>query len=165
MTDLSRPRVLFVVDAGPDVGGGHVMRALTLAGALADRGATCAFLAAPDVATVLDAFADSRMERVAAAATTPEALVTAAEAAAFDAVVFDHFRLQREHQAEIAGGRPALVVDDLADRPLHAGLLLDPGPARRAEDYAGLVGAETRLLLGPAHALVRPAFATAREAA
>ena len=33
-----RPRILFAVDAGPDVGGGHVMRSLTLARALAERG-------------------------------------------------------------------------------------------------------------------------------
>ena len=29
------PRVLFIANAGPEVGGGHVMRSLTLAAALA----------------------------------------------------------------------------------------------------------------------------------
>jgi spore coat polysaccharide biosynthesis predicted glycosyltransferase SpsG len=33
------PRILFFADAGPEVGGGHVMRCLTLARALGRRGA------------------------------------------------------------------------------------------------------------------------------
>ena len=35
---MTGPRILFVVDAGPAVGGGHVMRSLTLAQALAAQG-------------------------------------------------------------------------------------------------------------------------------
>ena len=31
---MTGPKILFVVDAGPTVGGGHVMRSLTLARAL-----------------------------------------------------------------------------------------------------------------------------------
>ena len=41
---MSGPRILFVVDAGPVVGGGHVMRCLTLAQALEAQGAGCRIL-------------------------------------------------------------------------------------------------------------------------
>jgi UDP-2,4-diacetamido-2,4,6-trideoxy-beta-L-altropyranose hydrolase len=50
-------RILFVCAAGPSVGGGHVMRSLTLAKALEQKGAACAFVASPEVVKVLDAFA------------------------------------------------------------------------------------------------------------
>lgn len=83
----------------------------------------------------------------------------------FEAVVFDSYALTADDHRRIAAGRPALVIDDLADRPLAADLVLDAGPARRAEDYAGLVPAHARLLLGPNHAPVRPAFVALREAA
>lgn len=45
-------RVLFLADSGAEVGGGHLMRCLTLAGALRAQGAVCAFVAPPDAAKV-----------------------------------------------------------------------------------------------------------------
>lgn len=147
----NRPAILFVCDAGPDVGGGHVMRSLTLAQALTAAGATCAFLARPAVETVLDAFAPATPRTVAAEP--------------FDAVVFDHYGLSAPDHRALARGRPTLVMDDLANRPLEADLVLDAGPARRAQDYAGLIPPGAALLLGPNHAPVRPAFPALREAA
>ena len=151
LSPLGHPAILFVCDAGPDVGGGHVMRSLTLAQALTDAGATCAFLARPAVDSVLATFA-------------PETLRTVA-AEPFDAVVFDHYGLSAPDHRALARGRPTLVIDDLANRPLEADLVLDAGPARRAEDYAGLTPPGAVLLLGPNYAPVRPAFPALREAA
>jgi len=160
------PRILFVADAGPAVGGGHVMRGLTLARALQDKGAACAFVATPAAAAVLDAFG-ADVARVETEAEAPAALVEAAARAArtFDAVVVDHYGLSAPDHRAIAAGRPALVIDDLADRPLAADLVLDSGPARAAADYDGLVPAHAELLLGPSHAPVRPAFAALRREA
>ena len=56
------PRILFLADAGAKVGGGHVMRCLTLAEALTRAGAACAFVAAPAARGVLDAFAEASVE-------------------------------------------------------------------------------------------------------
>lgn len=145
---MSGPMVLFVVDAGPRVGGGHVMRSLTLARALQARGGRCAFLAPAAVAKVLAVFGADIEQR--------------AEAGEFDAVVFDHYRLGRADHETMAAGRPVLVIDDLADRALGADLVVDSGPARCAQDYASLVPADAQLLLGPAYAPVRSAFAGLR---
>jgi UDP-2,4-diacetamido-2,4,6-trideoxy-beta-L-altropyranose hydrolase len=161
---MSGPSILFVVDAGPVVGGGHVMRSLTLAGALSGQGAACRFVTPPAVEAILAAFAPET-EPVAALSTLPEDLAQAARGAKFDAVVFDHYGLSESDHRAMARGRPALVIDDLADRPLGADLLLDSGPARRAEDYDGLTPDGVRLLLGPQYAPVRPEFAALRETA
>ena len=155
MTQTPPPRILFMADAGPTVGGGHVMRSLTLARALEDAGAACAFVATPAVAAVLDAFG-AGIARIDA---------DDDHRAVFDAVVIDHYRLEAADHRAIAGGRPVLVIDDLADRPLAADLILDSGPTRRAADYDGLVPATAELLLGPSHAPVRPAFAALRREA
>lgn len=164
---MSGPSILFVVDGGPDIGGGHVMRALTLAGALGERGATVSFLAPPFVADLLDRFAPPVVGRILTAVDEPQDLSRAAveAAAGFRAVVFDHFRLGAREHYRIAGGRPSLAVDDLADRRLGVDMVLDVGPDRKAEDYEAWAEPVARLLLGPSWALVRPEFATARAAA
>jgi UDP-2,4-diacetamido-2,4,6-trideoxy-beta-L-altropyranose hydrolase len=80
-------------------------------------------------------------------------------------VVFDHFRLGADDHARLRGeGRVLMAVDDLADRPLDVDLLLDPGPARRPEDYAGLLPPATTILVGGAYALVRREFLSVRDA-
>lgn len=160
---MTGPRILFVVDAGPDVGGGHVMRSLTLARALEAKGASYGFLSPPPVSAILEAFAPD-VPRLPVASTDPEGLAFGLAPQLFDAFVFDHYRLSYADQRGMAGGRPTLVIDDLADRPLSADLILDSGPARRAADYEGLHDG-ARLLLGPAYAPVRPEFATLRERA
>ena len=164
---MSGSPILFVVDGGPEIGGGHVMRALTLAGALGERGAAVSFLAPPFVGELLDRFAPASVGRIVTAFGEPQDLAKAAveAAAGFRAVVFDNFRLGARDHYRIAGGRPSLAVDDLADRRLGVDMVLDVGPDRRAEDYKDWVEPGAKLLLGPAWALVRPEFAAARTAA
>ena len=104
------------------------------------------------------------MGREAVASVAAADLPAAVAGLGFDAVVFDHYGLGRADHQFIAQGRPTLVIDDLADRPLAADVVLDSGPARTEEDYADLAGG-ARLLLGPRYAPLRPEFAALREAA
>ncbi len=160
---MSPPRILFIADAGAEVGGGHVMRSLTLARAVSARGAEVQFLGPPEVRHLLDVFGPD-VASAAAPSRAPAELAATAENLSFDAVVFDHYDLGAAEHAAIAAGRPSLAIDDLADRRLGTDLVLDPGPARQADDYEGLVERD-RLLLGPTYAPVRPAFAALRETA
>jgi UDP-2,4-diacetamido-2,4,6-trideoxy-beta-L-altropyranose hydrolase len=161
---MSGPSILFVADAGPQVGGGHVMRSLTLSQALAAEGADCRFATGPQGGALLASFApDTSQLRLASAA--PQDLIQVVAGERFDAVVFDHYGLSAADHQAMAKGRAALVIDDLADRPLGGDVVLDSGPTRRASDYDGLVGEAARLLLGPQYAPVRPEFAQLREAA
>lgn len=161
---MEAPRILFIADAGPAVGGGHVMRSLTLANALMAQGARCRFIVPPAGDSILAAFAPD-MPRVGAASPAPADLGAAAAQERFEAIVFDHYGLAEADHRPMARGALTLVIDDLADRPLGADLLLDSGPTRRAEDYVGLTPDHVRLLLGPPYAPVRPEFAALREQA
>ena len=166
----SPARVLFVADCGDQTGGGHVMRCLSLAQALLARRAACAMVATPAVAKVLDAFADARLERLAAPEGPLHGLVEAArEAAALWAptvIVVDHYRLGALHEQRLSDGAGVIaVIDDLADREHRCRLLVDPTLGRTAEDYEPLTPAGTRVLVGPAYALLAPAYAQARGAA
>jgi len=162
----SIPSILFLPDAGPSVGGGHMMRSLTLARALEDEGAICQFLVTPAGKAVFDAFGGGISHIETYDITQAELVERAASVARnHDAVVIDHYGLAAPEHRAIAAGRPTLVIDDLADRPLAADLVLDSGPTRQAADYDGLVPPHAELLLGPNHAPVRPAFAALRKEA
>lgn len=156
---MGGPKILFVTDAGPSVGGGHVIRSLTLARALEAQGASYVFVGPPAVVELLDAFSPD------SARIPSENLAAAVLRETFDAIVFDHYGLAEPDHRGMAQGRPTLVVDDLANRPLGADVVVDSGPERKAEDYLGLAPESARLLLGPRFAAVRPEFAALREPA
>lgn len=139
-------KVLFVCDAGAAVGGGHVMRCLTLARALQGQGAEVAFVRTPDTEGILARFAPD--------------MARADDAAGADLVVLDSYRMDAAREAEWRGRATRLaVIDDLA-RPHDADLVLDPSFGRAESDYAA-----PAVLAGPAYALVRPEFAARREKA
>jgi UDP-2,4-diacetamido-2,4,6-trideoxy-beta-L-altropyranose hydrolase len=157
------PRILFLADAGPAVGGGHVMRCLTLAQALRRSGAECAFAATPAAAGVLDVFADAGIARLGLADGEPSALAAGAAEAAVswraDVVVVDHYRLDAAMERALRDGRRLMAMDDLR-RPHDCDLLLDSNLDRAPGDYPGV-----EALIGPAFALVRPPFVALRDTA
>jgi len=155
-----KARILFLADAGAKAGGGHVMRCLTLAEALMRRGAECAFVATPAAVAVLEAFGAAGIETIPLAGEASAAELAAAGVAVGrrdTAIVADHYGFGPADEAALAAtGARLLIIDDLRRR--HAGgIVLDPGLGRTAADYPG-----REALLGPAYALVRPAFAAAR---
>jgi UDP-2,4-diacetamido-2,4,6-trideoxy-beta-L-altropyranose hydrolase len=168
----ANPRILFFADAGPAVGGGHVMRCLTLARALAAKGAECAFVESRAAAPILRRPAEaaqtllamSNAEDLAGVVTYAQDFAEQLEA---DVVVIDHYGAgaAEDEQLRAGGARKLVAIDDLADRPRVCDLLIDPGYGRRREQYDGLVGEACVARLGPSHALVRPEFAAARQRA
>ena len=56
------------------------------------------------------------------------------------------------------------MIDDLADRPHLASILLDQNLGRGREDYAALLPVDCTVLTGPRFALLRPEFGRARKA-
>ncbi len=157
-------RILFLADAGPRVGGGHVMRSLTLAEALRAKGAACAFAAGSEVARMLAAFAGPEIERLPGSDGDAEALTEAGLVAIGDWgaewVVVDHYGLSAEQELRLrtAAGR-LLAIDDLK-RAHDADLVLDSNLGRAASDYPGVTA-----LTGPAYTLIRPAFRDLRDIA
>lgn len=156
--------VLFLPNAGPGVGGGHVLRCLSLARALRVRGLRCAFATPSAGVSLVERFGEGLFDAISAE--TTEDAAEACRPAEICAVVVDHYgRGAREEKAFAGRQRAVMVLDDLADRRHVCDVLLDPGYGRVHADYAGKVSRGARLLLGPDYALLRPEFDTRRAVA
>lgn len=189
VTVSDRPlRVAFRVDASPRIGGGHVMRCLTLADELARQGAEISVISAA-ITPAMRALVETARFRLAMIERAEDAAgedsdwdrASWSEAAqqrdaaacaellgdgGADWLVVDHYGLDAvwERAAGAHAGAVA-VIDDLANRPHACALLLDQTFGRDPADYRPLTGNETQLLIGAHHALLRRDFAAARPAA
>jgi UDP-2,4-diacetamido-2,4,6-trideoxy-beta-L-altropyranose hydrolase len=156
-------RALFRLDAGRAIGLGHGLRCLALADELAARGWTCRFALNPGAAALLAAvapFAHDSIEDEGFA--DPERLAKRA-GEDWDLLVVDSYRLDAAFESRGRKlAKAVLVVDDLADRPHDADLLVDATAGRASADYAGLIPSAARVLVGPQHALLSSRFARAR---
>lgn len=188
---MTKPKVVFRVDASLHIGSGHVMRCLTLADALQAREMQCQFICREHPGNLIDLIRHRGFAVDALPATSPDFQIPACdretspahaswlgtdqsdEAAATrsllgdlkaDWLVVDHYALDRAWELALRPhcGR-LMVIDDLADRPHDCDLLLDQNLGRTADDYAGLVPETCTVLAGTSYALLRPEFAALRE--
>ncbi len=83
-----------------------------------------------------------------------------------DWLIVDHYALDASWEKAVAPvDARVMVLDDLANRPHACDLLLDQGVAHRPVDYVELVPDRTRMLLGPAYALLSPELVDLRPTA
>jgi UDP-2,4-diacetamido-2,4,6-trideoxy-beta-L-altropyranose hydrolase len=175
--------ILFRCDAGSVRGSGHVVRCLTLAAALAERGARAVFLCREDAGPFLDLVRDKgfTLHVLPAPAHTPDKaeeiwdeeeqradfeLCRAAVAGRrFGRIIVDHYGLGAAWETPArALGDKIVVIDDLANRPHDCDILLDQNEYIGKEGrYGGLLPAGCEILLGGQYALLRPEFAAMRE--
>ena len=182
--------VAFRVDASLQMGTGHVMRCLTLADVLRERGASCTFVSRPHPghllalvvrrghqALVLPALQEGAefkrngtahehwlgTDWATDAKDTQQTLSAHMGGQPVDWLVVDHYALDaRWEEALRPQAHRIMAIDDLADRPHACDLLLDQNLGRSKQDYDGLLKGKTTTLVGPHYALLRPEFAALR---
>ncbi len=178
--------VVFRCDASLVIGSGHVMRCLTLADALREKGCTCQFVCRNHPSN-LSALIQEKGYRVTllplqefqvepyphhaswvGADWQTDAKETGALIATLetppDWLVVDHYGLDARWETNLrtAVGR-IFVIDDLADRPHDCDLLLDQNLVAGSDQrYDTLVSENCTKLLGPMYALLQPEYAELR---
>lgn len=185
--------VLFRADASLQIGTGHVMRCLTLAAALRERGAACRFVCRELTGNMIDVIRRHGYDTCALSMPNPHGPRTPLDAdlgaplahAAWlgvdwrtdvrqakgcaggtltDWLVLDHYALDvRWERAMRSQAAHLLAIDDLADRAHDCDVLLDQNLGRSASEYETLTPPGCELLVGPSNALLRPEFAKLRE--
>ncbi|MBT3237432.1 MAG: UDP-2,4-diacetamido-2,4,6-trideoxy-beta-L-altropyranose hydrolase [Rhodospirillaceae bacterium] len=158
--------VVFRADAGPGIGGGHVMRCLALAGELSRDGWTVAFACSSDTPATVPVLVDAAYPMITVGLANGSETMAAAWPDGVDWLVVDHYGLDAKFETACRGwARKILVIDDLADRPHDGDVLLDQTPGRTPEDYGLGENKNCRPLLGTNYAILRPEFATMRPKA
>lgn len=182
-------KIAFRADASIPIGSGHVMRCLTLADRLQERGARVLFVCRGHEGNLVS-FVEGKGYRVAklpqpgapyrpAAGDVAQAAwlgvawredaeetSRALQGERMDWLVVDHYGIDRRwHKKLRPHAERIMVIDDIADRPHDCEILLDQNLYRDMDArYRDLVPENCRKLLGPAYALLRPEFAQARQA-
>ena len=180
--------VIFRTDASLEIGTGHVMRCLTLALGLLEKGASVSFLCREHDGNLIalirsHGFVVHALPLLPRGGYTEENPLDPAHAVwlgcnwqvdvehchAFvndpvDWIIVDHYALDyRWEKAMRHKCHNMMCIDDLADRVHDCDLLLDQNLGRTEGDYVDFVSSETKLLLGPQYALLRQEFADWRE--
>lgn len=178
--------VAFRVDASNAIGTGHLWRCLSLADALARKGARTRFISRhmPEyLMTVLDAkghgiaqLNETPNEEGAAGGAYAHWLgVSQAQDARgtrqalsdylWDWLIVDHYALDLRWETVLrASAKRILAIDDIADRKHDCDVLLDQNLYRDMNRrYTRRVPGHCRLLLGPRYALLREEFSEIHE--
>lgn len=176
-------KVAFRADASLDIGTGHVMRCLTLARALRERGHNSLFISREHTGNLLQLIGEEGFEVHAlpvgieldselahakwlAASQAEDALACKELLADWrpDWLVVDHYALDYRWEISVRPvGCRVLVIDDLADRQHSCDVLLDQNLGRALHDYKDLQLQDCTVLTGPHYALLRPEFAALRS--
>lgn len=179
-------RVVFRVDASLEMGSGHVMRCLTLANALKEKGSVCEFLCREHPGNLIgfirnqgfpvlslgapcdDASAYSSNRYLQWLGATQEKDASACKSVLrdqqYDWLIVDHYEIDYRWQSLLASHYSRLaVIDDLATRSHCCDVLLDQTYGRPDSDYKALVPGECEILTGSEYALLRPDFSRLRE--
>lgn len=180
-------KVVFRVDASVDIGIGHVMRCLTLADALVQKGADCEFICREHTGNAINHIRQKGYQvysllsmrvpavipdRVLAHAhwlgATQQQDMDECEVILRDSMpdwlVFDHYAIDERWQKPMRRYcQKILVIDDLADRVHDCDLLLDQNLGHGPDDYRDNIPRHAQVLTGARYALLRPEFAQLRE--
>ena len=150
---------VFRADASEEIGGGHIMRCLTLATAFAEAGWHVGFAVNAAALSVMPALVETVADILVVSGNdeVPALAERWPEGAAL--LVVDHYGRDIAFERRCRPWAAAiLAIDDLADRRHHADVLMDQTHGRQESDYRALTGPDCRLLLGARFALLRPQF-------
>ncbi|HEY5521536.1 MAG TPA: UDP-2,4-diacetamido-2,4,6-trideoxy-beta-L-altropyranose hydrolase [Candidatus Limnocylindrales bacterium] len=165
--EVSRRRQLLVrADASRTLGAGHLMRTLAIADEVVHRGFDATFFMYPAQGDLRD-LVRARGHSVVAVEEMGDPVPLRREPHSRRAawLLVDHYSLDGTWEREARRVAAHIVaIDDLADRPHTADVVIDPNLDATDAKYRDLVGRRTALLLGPTYVPLRPEFAAARRA-
>lgn len=170
MTVAKQPLAIFRPAASATVGLGHIRRCLTLAQTMERKGWSWK-IALSDGSSFDDiqhslGLSTSTLIRVPDEANKQNDALAQELKDSADLFVVDDYALEAPFStAARAWAKAVMAIDDLADRPFDADILLNQNPSFSPASYSGLVPETCKVLTGCGYALLRDEFASARSVA
>jgi UDP-2,4-diacetamido-2,4,6-trideoxy-beta-L-altropyranose hydrolase len=183
---LRKMQIVFRVDASFKIGTGHVMRCLTLAEELKNRGFACRFICRAHPGNMIgnirqcgfsvhelpyegfrkvDEATPQHAEWLGVNWQT-DATQTQISLSQYqvDWLIVDHYGLDARWEISLSAYcKRLMVIDDLADRKHVCTLLLDQTFGRLPTEYVSLVPSSCEIICGSLYAMLRPEFAAWRK--
>lgn len=176
-------------DASIRIGTGHIMRCITLADVLCEKGAKISFICREFPGNLCDfienkgykvyrlPYSETQFNDTCQCPSHLQWLGVSLEVDAkqtqhvlnsqqeIDWLIIDHYAIDNQWEIQMRSHvKNIMVIDDLADRPHDCDLILDQNYYENLENrYKSLVPAHCRKLLGPKYILLRPEFQKARK--
>jgi UDP-2,4-diacetamido-2,4,6-trideoxy-beta-L-altropyranose hydrolase len=151
--------VVFRADASPSIGGGHVMRCLSIARAFDHVGWHVAFASRSEFVRDLAALSGLQPEIVVHEDFDKAATLEAHFPSGCELLVTDHYGLDiKFERACRPWANRILVVGDYPGRQHDCDILLDPTLGRMHLEYEPFVPADCSVFVGPRYAPIRPEF-------
>lgn len=179
-TDEPGYLIVFRVDSSIGMGTGHLMRCLTLAHSLKERGLTSCFVCREQPGERSELIHQQgfrcyllpALSQETSASTSPYQLATSWQQDVTEtcqaiadlhplAFVIDHYGIDWRWEKALSRAYPGtslLVIDDLANRQHYCSFLLDQTPNRTRAAYSGLLPEACVCWLGSSYALLRDEF-------
>jgi UDP-2,4-diacetamido-2,4,6-trideoxy-beta-L-altropyranose hydrolase len=157
------PHVIFRTDASNRIGGGHLVRCLSLADEFASRGWKVTLRTCKETLEVFPALATLGhlcIHSLDEPDLYPDKKMVA------DLLIVDHYDLDVMYETSARHFvKRILTLDDLANRKHDCDFLVDQSPGRGGEDYKALVPRGAELFIGPEYGLLRSQFRSGRQQA
>jgi len=147
------------------LGGGHVMRCVTLAAVLHHQEWVIKLASTPETMRVVEGLLPEWLGHLhihGEDEADPQALKNT-RSDGCQVLIVDHYGLDAGYEKELKGwAEKIVVIDDLANRPHDCDVLIDQTPFRTPHIYKSLVPSRCTALCGADYALLRPQFAQLR---
>lgn len=163
-------KIVFRTDSSMDIGTGHVMRCLTLADELMERGADLSFVCRKAPGNLIQHIEDKGyrvyplppdIDLSVDRDLTQKILQKQTEL--IDWLIIDHYEIDILWESYLRKYvKKIMVIDDLANRYHDCDILLDQNISVKGNRYNGFVPLHCLKLLGPEYALLMQEFAQAR---
>ena len=163
-------KIVFRTDSSMDIGTGHVMRCLTLADELRERGADVSFVCRKAPGNLIQHIEDKGyrvyplppdIDLSVDKDLTQKILQKQTEL--IDWLIIDHYEIDILWESYLRKYvKKIMVIDDLANRYHDCDILLDQNISVKGNRYNGFVPLHCLKLLGPEYALLMQEFAQAR---